>query len=101
MPAYFGFHLSFICDRLGVLLATYRLFHTSIGTISVLFGLLYVLIHAASKPSIKVGELWQIFGLIVSVAASNKSTSLIFLLGNRIYGIVAPPITALISAAIV
>ncbi len=29
MPAYFGFHLSFICDMLGVSLATYRLFHAS------------------------------------------------------------------------
>lgn len=100
IPAYFGYHFSFICDLLGVSLATYRLFHVSTGTMSVLFGLLHVLIHAASKPSFKVGESWQMFGLIVSVAASNKSVLLISLLGNRVYGIVAPPVTALISAAV-
>ena len=33
MLAYFGFHLSFICDLLGVSLATYRLFHAFTGTI--------------------------------------------------------------------
>jgi len=63
--------------------------------------LLHVLIHATSKPSFKVGESWQMFGLIVSVAASNKSALLIFLTGNRVYGFVAPPVAALISAAVV
>ena len=101
MPAYLGFHLSFICDLLGVSLATYRLFHASTGTMSVLFGLLHVLIHATSKPSFKVGEPWQMFGLIVSVAASNKSVLLISLPGNRVYGLVAPPVTATISATVV
>lgn len=101
MPAYFGFHLSFICDLLGVSLAKYRLFHASTGTMSVLFGLPHVLIHATSKPSFKVGESWQIFGLIVSFAASNRRALLIFLLGNRVYGLVAPPVNALISAAVV
>ena len=40
------------------------------------------------------------FGLIVSVAASNKSALLISLLNNRVYDIVAPPVAALISAAV-
>lgn len=57
MPAYFGFYLSFICNMLGVLLATYCFFHVSTGTMSVLFGLLHVLIYAANKPSFKVGKL--------------------------------------------
>ena len=74
MPDYFGFHLSFNCDLLGVSLTTYRLFHASTGTM---------------------------FGLIVSVAASNKSVLLIPLLGNRVYGLVAPPVTALIPVAVV
>ncbi len=66
MPASFGFHLSFICDMLDVLLATYRLFHASTGTMSVLFRLLHVVIQATSKPSFKVGESWQMFVLISS-----------------------------------
>jgi len=77
MPAYDKFHLNFICDLLGVSLATYRLFHTFTGTIFVLFVLLHVLIHAASKPSFEVGESWQMFGLSVSVIASNKRVALI------------------------
>lgn len=101
MPAYFGFHLSFVCDLLGVLMTTYRLFHASTGTMSVLFELLHVLIHATSKPSFKVGESWQMFELIVSVAASNQSVLLIPLPGNRVYDVVAPPVTALIPAAVV
>lgn len=100
MPAYFGFHLSFISDLLGVSLATYRLFHASTGTISVLFGLLHILIHAISKPSFQVGEPWQMFRLIVSVAASNTSVLLIYIQGNCVYGIIAPPVAALISAAV-
>lgn len=35
-----------------VSLTTYRLFHASTGTMSVLLGLLHVLIHAARKPSV-------------------------------------------------
>ncbi len=101
MPAYFGFHLSFICDLLGVSLATYRVFHASTGTISVLLGLLHVLIYATSKPSFNVGQLWQMFGLIVSAAVSNKSALLILFTGNRVYGLVTYPVAARISAAVV
>ncbi len=75
MPTYFGFHLSFICNMLEVSLATYRLFHTSTGIMSVLLGLLHVLIHAARKPSFNVGELWQMFGLIVSNIVSEEGVS--------------------------
>jgi len=56
MPAYFGFHLSFICDMLGVSLATYRLIHASTGTMSVLFGLLHVLIHASQQAELQSGR---------------------------------------------
>ena len=49
MSAYFGFHLSSICDMLSVSLATYQLFHASTGTMSVLF-------HGTSKPSFKVDD---------------------------------------------
>ena len=55
MPAYFRFHLSFIYDLLGVLLATYRVFHAFIRTISILLRLLHVLIYTTSKPSFNVG----------------------------------------------
>ena len=100
MPAYIGFHHSFIGDLLGVSLETYHLLHASTGSMSVLFGLLHVLIHTAGKPSFQVGEAWQMFGLIVSPNASNKSVLLIRILGDCMYVIVAPPVAAYISATV-
>ena len=81
MSVYFGFHSSLICDSLGVLLATYRLFHASTGTLAVL---LHVLIDVIGKSSFNVGNPLQMSGSIVSVAVSDKSALPIFLLGNRI-----------------
>ena len=101
MLAYFRFHLSFIYDLLGVLLATYRVFHVFIRTISILLRLLHVLIYTTSKPSFNVGQLQQIFRLIVSAAISNKSTLLILFTGNRVYSLVTYPIAARISATVV
>lgn len=101
MPAYFRFHLNFICDLLGVLLATYYVFYAFIGTMSILLGLLYVLIYTTSKPSFNVGQLQQIFRLIISAAISNKSTLLILFIGNRVYSLVAYPVAARISATII
>lgn len=41
------------------------------------------------------------FGLIVSAAVSNKSALLILFTGNRVYSLVAHPVAARISAAVV
>ena len=101
IPAYFRFHLSFIYDLLGVLLATYYIFYAFIRTISILLGLLYILIYITSKPSFNIGQLQQIFRLIVSAAISNKSALLILFIGNHIYSLVIYPIAARISATII
>ena len=62
-------------------------------------GLLYVLIQAAGKPNVTVGEPWQIFGLVANDATSSWSAGLICPLGNRVYGFVAPPVTSSILTA--
>ncbi len=72
IPTYFGFHLSFVCDLLNVPLTTYRLFHASTGTMSVLLGLLHVLIHAVGKLTLNFGKSWLMFGLIVSLSVPRK-----------------------------
>ncbi len=59
VPAYFGFHLSFASDLLGISLSKYRILHASTGCISILFGLLHALIHVSSIKK-------QLFGLIVT-----------------------------------
>ena len=66
VPAYFGLHLSFVCTLLGVSLPTYRLFHASTGTMSVLLGLLHAVINAIGKPVLGTKESKQVFELIVS-----------------------------------
>jgi len=71
LPTYFGFHLSFVCTLLGVSLPTYRLFHASTGTMSILFGVLHAAINAAVKPSLGTSGSGQVFRLIVGHCAPN------------------------------
>ncbi len=65
VPAYFGFHLSFICTLLGVSLPRYRLFHASTGTMSIILGVLHAIIDTAGKPSLGTRGSGQAFKLIV------------------------------------
>ncbi len=69
MPTYFGFHLSFIYDLLGVSLLMYRLFHALTGIMSVLLDLLHVIIHTVDKLSLSMSGSGQLFELIVSHCA--------------------------------
>ena len=66
MPAYFGCHLSFICDILGVPLSAYRLFHASTGTMSIVLALLHVVIHVVPKVSPVLDGSGGLYGLVVS-----------------------------------
>ena len=101
ISVYFEFHLNFICNLLRVLIITYCLFHAFMKTMSVLFKLLYVLIHVISKLSFKVSKLWQMFKLIMSITVFNISVLLIFLSDNYVYNLITSSVTVLISAAVV
>lgn len=65
VPAYFGFHLSFVCTLLGISLPRYRIFHASTGTMSIILGVIHAIIDAASKPSLGTRGSGQAFKLIV------------------------------------
>ena len=66
VPAYFGFHLSFVCTLPGVSLLRYRLFHASTGTMSIMLDVLHAIISTAAKPRLSTRGLRQVFKLIVS-----------------------------------
>ena len=72
VPAYFGFHLSFVCTLLGVSLPTYRLFHASTGTMSIILGVIHVVISAAGKPGLSTKGSQQVFQMIVSCCAPDE-----------------------------
>ena len=72
VPAYFGFHLSFVCTLLGVPLPTYRLFHASTGTMSVILGILHAIINTASKPNLGTRGSGQVFKLMVGCCVPDE-----------------------------
>lgn len=72
VPAYLGFHLSFVCTLLGVSLPTYRLFHASTGTMSIILDLLHAVISAVGKPTLGMKGSGQIFKMIVGCCVPNE-----------------------------
>ena len=71
VPAYFGFHLSFVCTLLGVSLPRYRLFHASTGTMSIILGVIHAIINAIGKPNFGTRGSGQVFKLIVGCYLPN------------------------------
>ena len=102
VPAYFGLHLSFVCTLLGVSLPTYRPFHASTGTMSVLLGLLHAVINAIGKPVLGTKESKQVFELIVSQHIPNGAPlELMFALGGSFHRLAAFPFVTLVSPILV
>ena len=48
IPSYFGYHLSFASDMLGLFIINYRRIRASTGALSVLLGLCHAVVNAAS-----------------------------------------------------
>ena len=67
IPCYFGLHLGFVSDLLGLSLRTYRQFHASAGSMSFVLGLLHVIINLATVGDT---ELFQASGQLLSFLAS-------------------------------
>ena len=66
MPSYFGYHLSFVSDILGLSLSMYRRVHASTGAMSVFLGLLHAIINVANMTSPNLFSVsGQLFGFIV------------------------------------
>jgi len=68
IPPYFGYHLSFISDMLGVSILNYRRIHGSTGAMSVFLGLFHAVINIASVKNLKLFSVsGQLFGFIVKL----------------------------------
>lgn len=68
IPAYFGYHLSFIGDILGVSLQTYRYLHALIGVMAFALGLFHVFVSVASINNLIIfSTSGQLFGFIVNL----------------------------------
>ena len=66
IPSYFGYHLSFISDMLGLSLITYRRIHASAGAMSVVLGLFHAVVNVASITKLNLfSASGQLFGFIV------------------------------------
>lgn len=79
MPAYFGFHLtSFSICWASHWSHIVCFTHQQRSCLFFLSGLLHVLIQAANKASLNIGESKQMFRLIVSNVVSNKNDSVDF-----------------------
>ncbi len=68
IPSYFGHHLSFVSDMLGLSIHNYRRIHASTGAMSVCLGLFHAVINVASVPNLKLFSVsGQLFGFIVKL----------------------------------
>ena len=66
IPAYFGYHLGFVSDILGLSILDYRRIHASTGIMSVCLGLFHAIINAASVTNLQLFNVsGQLFGFIV------------------------------------
>jgi len=66
IPAYFGYHLSFISDMLGLSILDYRRIHASSEAMSVFLGLFHAVINGASVTNLELFSVsGQLFGFIV------------------------------------
>ena len=75
VPAYFGFHLSFVCTILDLSLPTYRRFHASTGTMSAILGVIHTVINVAGKSSLGIKGPEQAFRLLVGCSVPNELDS--------------------------
>ena len=68
IPAYFGYHLSFVSDVLGLSIIDYRRIHASTGIMSVCLGIFHAIINAASVTNLQLFSVsGQLFGFIVCI----------------------------------
>lgn len=75
MSTYLEFHLSFVCILFDVSLFTYRLFHASTRTMSIILDVLHAVISAVDKTSLSTKKSEQIFKIIVDCRVFNELIS--------------------------
>ena len=68
IPTYFGYHLSFVSDILGLSILDYRRIHAWTGVMSVSLGLLHSVVSVAGIADLDLfSASGQLFGLIVNM----------------------------------
>lgn len=82
IPCYFGLHLGFASDLLGLSLRTYRQFHASAGSMSFVLGLLHVIINLAT---IGESDLFQASGQLLSFLVSENPLPLSLSIADGTY----------------
>jgi hypothetical protein len=82
---FFGFHLSFLADLLGVSLSTYRRIHRSVGSMSFLVGLFHMLAAVQSNSSYSLDASKNLYGSIVSHRALCPPEPAAYNLAGRIF----------------
>jgi hypothetical protein len=65
VPLFFGGHLSFAADLLGMPLLAYRQVHGSIGTSVFVLSLFHALVNVITGPGLSFQNNLQLYGLIV------------------------------------
>ena len=70
IPCYFGLHLGFASDLLGLSLRTYRQFHASAGSMFFALGLLHAIIRLAT---VEDSDLFQASGQLLSFLVRRRS----------------------------
>ncbi len=65
-PLFFGFHLSFLADILGISLSDFRRIHRMMGWMSLLLGLVHALVVIHGDPSFLRDMPTNLYAVIVS-----------------------------------
>lgn len=72
IPLFFGIHLGFVADLLGLSLQTYTSIHGSAAVMSILMGCLHIIFTSVSGQRGESSGANQLYGLIVGTTPDDK-----------------------------
>lgn len=94
VPLFFGLHLGFLADLLGISLRTYHWIHSAAASMSMALATTHVILHAVIHGSVSLRARTQLYGVIVCLFlicllflllnATKAATSLLVLFAARI-----------------
>ena len=65
IPLFFGGHLSFVADIIGVSLQSYRSIHGSVGFMAFALALFHVVVAVSVGPRVAVNNQFYLYGIVV------------------------------------
>lgn len=66
VPLFFGGHLGFAADLIGMPLLAYRQVHSSIGMVASVLTIFHVLVNVSTGPKLNFQDDFQLYGFVVS-----------------------------------